>query len=337
MFIHSPFVTLQSQILVNIDYFLTMKKIKLYEADDKMIDLISDNYNMLQGLSAFGIRLGFGDMTVSEVCQEQRVDHYTFLTVVNFLINGYTPKPTDERISVRTLLEYLRASHAYFLDFQLPSIRRKLEESLSMPGEMSRLIMRLYDEYAHDICLHMKYEEKTLFPYVEALLRGEQPTGYNVEIYSKHHSDTTGKFYELKSIIIKYLPQDGLTNHQLTAALYDIYNNEEWLSNHSNVEEVLFVPAIRMLEQKVQSKEMSTKFSVMMKGAAAQECISEREKEIITCLVQGMSNKEVAEKLFISVHTVITHRRNITRKLQIHSLAGLTIYALANNLIKMGD
>ncbi|MCI6448665.1 MAG: LuxR C-terminal-related transcriptional regulator, partial [Prevotella sp.] len=51
----------------------------------------------------------------------------------------------------------------------------------------------------------------------------------------------------------------------------------------------------------------------------------------------GMSNKEVANHLFISVNTVITHRRNIARKLQIHSLAGLTIYALANNLVTMGN
>ena len=98
-----------------------MKSLKLYEADDKMIDLISDNYSMLQGLSAFGIRLGFGDKTVDEVCSEQGVDCHTFLTVVNFLINGYAPKGTDERISVATLLAYLRASHRYFLDYQLPS------------------------------------------------------------------------------------------------------------------------------------------------------------------------------------------------------------------------
>ena len=51
-----------------------MKRIKLYEAEDKMIDIISDNYSMLQGLNAFGIRLGFGDKTVEEVCMEQGVD-----------------------------------------------------------------------------------------------------------------------------------------------------------------------------------------------------------------------------------------------------------------------
>lgn len=297
-----------------------------------MIDLISDNYSMLQGLSAFGIRLGFGDKTVSEICSEQDVDCYTFLTVVNFLINGYTPKETDDKISVKTLLDYLSASHRYFLDFQLPFIRKKLEETLNQKDNLAVLILRLYDEYAHDIRLHMKYEEKTLFPYVEALIRGEQMPNYNVDIFSKHHSNTTGKFHELKNIIIKYLPHDGLTNNQLTATLYDIYNNEEWLCNHSNVEEVLFVPAIRLMEQKLKSDDVSARISGMIKNVDGLE-LSEREKEIIVCLVQGMANKEIAAHLFISVNTVNTHRRNIVRKLQIHSLAGLTIYAIANNLI----
>lgn len=310
-----------------------MKRIKLYEASDKMIDLISDNYSMLQGLSAFGIRLGFGDKTVEEVCSQQNVDCYTFLTVVNFLINGYTPKDTDERISASTLLGYLRASHRYFLDFQLPTIREKLERSLMSDDNLACLILRLYDEYVRDIHLHMKYEERTLFPYVEALIRGEQVTSYNVDTFARHHSDTKGKFNELKNIIIKYLPHNGLANHQLTATLYDIYNNEEWLCNHSNVEEILFVPAIRIMEQKAKNADVSARISDIIKSADKGEAISDREREIIVCLVQGMSNKEIAAQLFISVHTVITHRRNISRKLQIHSLAGLTIYAIANNLI----
>lgn len=310
-----------------------MKQMKLYEANDKMIDLISDNYSMLQGLSAFGIRLGFGDKTVSEICEEQGVDCYTFLTVVNFLINGYAPKEIDGKVSVITLLNYLRASHRYFLDYQLPTIRKKLEDTLSKENNLDALILKLYDGYASDIRKHMKYEDKTLFPYVEALLKGEKPTDYNVEIFSKHHSDTTGKFHELKNIIIKYLPHDGLTNNQLTATLYDIYNNEEWLSNHSNVEELIFVPAIRAMEQNMHDNNISAHISSLIRRAENNESISEREKEIIVCLVQGLSNKEIANRLYISVNTVTTHRRNIIRKLQIHSLAGLTIYAIANNLI----
>lgn len=50
------------------------------------------------------------------------------------------------------------------------------------------------------------------------------------------------------------------------------------------------------------------------------------------CIARGMSNKEIADKLCISVHTVTTHRRNICSKLEIHSPAGLTIFAIIKGL-----
>lgn len=68
-----------------------------------------------------------------------------------------------------------------------------------------------------------------------------------------------------------------------------------------------------------------------------QDALSQREKEIVICVVKGMTNKEIAEKLFLSIHTVITHRRNISKKLQIHSAAGLTIYAIVNKLVTLND
>ena len=68
-----------------------------------------------------------------------------------------------------------------------------------------------------------------------------------------------------------------------------------------------------------------------------QDVLSAREKEIVTGVVKGMTNKEIADALFLSAHTVITHRRNIARKLQIHSPAGLTIYAIVNKLVELQD
>lgn len=307
---------------------------KLYEADDKMISLISDNYNVLQGLGAFGINLGFGDKTVKEICEAQGVDTYTFLAVVNYIINGYLASDIEGKLSVPTLMKYLRASHDYYMNFQLPFIRQELENALAHDDSTTRLILRLYEEYARSIILHMKYEERTVFPYVEKLMRGEVVDNYDVEMFSRHHGSTTDKLLELKHIIIKYLPDNGLSNNKLTATLYDIYNNEEWLQIHANVEDEIFIPAIRHLEKKIKSDEVSTKLSSMIGHTQKSgDSISEREKDVIVCLVQGLSNKEIAEKLFISVNTVITHRRNIARKLQIHSPAGLTIYAIVNKLI----
>lgn len=244
-----------------------------------MIDLIRDNYSMLQGLNAFGIRLGFGDKSVREVCQEQNVDCHTFLVVVNYIINGYSPKSENLDLSVSTLLAYLRASHMYYLDYQLPTIRTELEQSLNPNDNLGGLILRMYDDYAQAIRQHMKYEEKTLFPYVEALLRGEAKNNYNVEAFSKHHNEITEKLQELKSVIIKYLPDDGLTNNKLTATLYDLYNNEEWLNNHSQVEDNIFIPAIRTLEARIKNDEVSARLSSLINAPDTDsEPISDRER-----------------------------------------------------------
>ncbi len=310
----------------------------MYEADDKMISLIADNYNLLESLGRFGINLGFGDKTVKEVCEDQGVDTYTFLAIVNYSINGYREFDDNDRMSVPTLIHYLKASHEYFLDFQLPNIRKELKEALDDSDNLARLIMKMYDSYAHEIRTHMKYEEQTVFPYVNTLLSKEVKGDYDIETFSKHHGQTTQKLRELKNIIIKYLPSNTQRNNLLTTVLYDLYKNEEWLGQHAEVEDYIFIPAIRRLERKLKQNDVSVKISKMIsQGPESNEALSEREKDVIISLVQGMTNKEIADHLCISTNTVITHRRNIARKLQIHSPAGLTIYAIVNNLVDISS
>lgn len=307
-----------------------MKNQKVYEADDQLISIIRDNYNVLQSLGSFGISLGFGDKTVKEVCEKEHVDTTTFLAVVNFTINGYLDKIQIDQLDVATLLHYLRASHEYFMKFQLPFIRKKLADSLDETDNVGKLILKLYDNYVHSITSHMTFEERTLFPYVQRLLDGQSGGKFNIDTFSKHHSSVTQKLKELKSIIIKYLPSDELRNNRLTATLYDLYNNEEWLSLHSEVEDNIFIPAIHHLENKL-------KKDINMPTPVSVNLLSERERDVVVSLVHGMSNKEIADHLNISLNTVITHRRNIARKLQIHSPAGLTIYAIVNGLVDLAS
>lgn len=67
------------------------------------------------------------------------------------------------------------------------------------------------------------------------------------------------------------------------------------------------------------------------------EDLSEREKDVLRKIALGKINKEIASELFISTHTVISHRKNITRKLGIKTVSGLTVYAIINQLIKLDD
>ena len=315
-----------------------MKNQKIYEPEDKMIDIIRDNCDILQSLGGFGISLGFGDKTVQEVCESEDVDTYTFLSIVNLAINGYYRKDEAENISVPTLLKYLKASHAYYIEFQLPFMRKELAEALDENDSLAQFILKLYDENAHEIIKHMRYEEKTVFPYVEQLLKGVVMNNYDVNTFSQHHRQVEQRLSELKSIIIKYLPSDELHNNLLTATLYDIYNSEAWLNQHSDVEDKIFMPAIRQLEKNLSQQGVSLNIANMLNPTMpAEEKLSDREREIIIGIVKGLSNKEIADELCISVNTVITHRRNIARKLQIHSPAGLTIYAIVNHLVDISN
>ncbi len=309
-----------------------MRTQKVYEPKDMMIDLIRDNYNVLQALGSFGINLGFGDKTVEEVCKDNGVDCRTFLIVVNFLVNGYFRDEELEYVNVGSLLHYLQANHKYYLDFQLPFMRKELSDSLDPDGRVDKLIMDFYDAYAAEVRKHMKYEEDRLFPYINSLLEGVREEAYNIDAYAKHHGMADVKLKELKNIIIKYLPGDSLRNNMLTATLYDLYNNEEWLQLHAKVENEILVPVIKNMEMNI-----STGADVLNVEEGGESALSPREREVVSCLAMGLSNKEIASKLNISINTVITHRKNIATKLSIHSVAGITIYAIVNNLVDINS
>lgn len=74
-------------------------------------------------------------------------------------------------------------------------------------------------------------------------------------------------------------------------------------------------------------------FDREQKESADESLLTEREIEVLRKVAQGNANKEIADKLFISINTVITHRKNITEKLGIKTIAGLTVYAIMNGVI----
>jgi regulator of cell morphogenesis and NO signaling len=183
----------------------------------------------------------------------------------------------------------------------------------------------------------MNYESSTVFSFVDKLLDGELPSKSQVHLMSKHHDKMEERLSELKKLFMQYYPTTE-NNNELNAVLFDIYRCEEDLQIHCLVEDNIFVPAVRRLEHvnKINKPKKETVASVKELENSDSD-LSKREKDIVSCVAKGFSNKEIADKLCLSVHTVTTHRRNIAHKLNIHTPAGLTIYAIVNKLVTLEE
>ena len=177
-----------------------------------------------------------------------------------------------------------------------------------------------------------------VFSYVEQLSQGFLNRNFTISNFAGKHTPIGYKLKELKDIIIRYYPEKN--NYQLNQVLLEIILSEQDLTSHCMIEDKLFVPAVKLIEQQLKKSGQiqytdETDCENIEKDKL--EVLSEREKDIIICVAKGMNNKEIADYLYLSVHTVTTHRRNISNKLQIHTTAGLIIYAIANKLVNIEE
>lgn len=293
----------------------------MYKASHKMCDLIAHEEDAIQIISRFGLEMGVGEQTIEQVCEAYHVHTPTFLAIVNYKVFHKRVIPDD--IDIPTLQRYLSNAHSYFLEFRLPRLRRALIEAIipadpttKIPG----LILRCYDEFVEEIRTHIAHENEGLFDEHE-------------------HDDQriTDKLTEIKNLIIKYYPganlQSPITSHQspitylLISVMSDLWHTEQDFADHCAIEDDILRPALTQEKPHVHRRH----------SVPDTEELSEREQDVLVQVVHGLSNKEIADVLCISTHTVITHRKNIARKLNIHSTAGLTIYAIVNKLVDINS
>ena len=299
-----------------------------YTVNDKMSLFLQNEHEAIQLINRFHLPLGVGEKTIQQVCKEEGIDAHTFVRMANYIstcsarichdltrseiwqkCDSATHKqPTD----IATVMRYIKNGHTYFLDFQLPRIRQELISALGpilATNKVAVLIIRFYDEYVDEIRTHIEHENQNAF-----------------HLHKSDDRHIADKLSELKNLIIKFYP--GKAGKELFTALHDISEIEEELKIHCAIEEDLLIPALGKDNRAAADRHKEP-------AEDGDEELSTREKEVLREVVNGLSNKEIADKLNISTHTVISHRKNITRKLDIHSVAGLTIYALVNGLVEL--
>lgn len=271
----------------------------------KLADIVSANHNLILLLPRFGLPLGFGNRSVKEVCGDGNVDTDFFLLICNiYTFDDYLPDAEQLlHTNLQQLVPYLRASHRYYIEERLPHLQRHLSHLTdTMETSVAQMLSQFFEDYRQELAGHFMEEEKRLFPYIERMQHGEKIADKVTNYFIDSHRSIKDKLTDLMQILYKYLPGDSM-NEELIELVFDILQLTEDLEKHTLIEERLLMPADDYE-------------------------LSDREKEVLLLVAKGLSSKEIADKLCVSIHTVNSHRKNISQKTGIKSVAGLAAYAM---------
>lgn len=307
-------------------------------ATAKISDLIDTDHDLLRVLARLGIDESLGEKTLAEECNAHGLDVETIALLCTIHVSrGYRPSEEELRhCRPDAVLVYLHNSHDYYLDVAMCSISLALEQLVEPCPESRRQVFRtFFNDYKSELQNHFEFEEGKVIPYIRHLLEGQaNQDGFTIDDFEENHSNIDEKLSDLKNLVMKSLPRecDKLQRIHLLQLLFALQDD---LRFHTYVEDEILVPIVRLIERPGRHK---SGLDEARNGTESDEGeLSQREKEILSSIARGLLNKEIADERNISINTVITHRKNITRKTGIKTVAGLTVYAILNNLIDINS
>ena len=309
-----------------------------FSKNDKIADIIEQDFKQVLLLEHLGVSFIVNEKTVEEICKENDINPDLYLNFAS-LFAGKTPNtiPDFDSEDIKCIVKYLQNCHNYYINERANKIVRyvkEISEHTNCTG--IRLLEDFVKNYIDEIKKHFAYENEIVFPYMISLVgSGSNQANYSVTEYKHHHDNIDDKLADIKGLLIKYLPfeDDKNLRRKLLNCLFDL---EHDLKIHTLIEDTILIPLVEKFEGKT-PRFFSHNTQNTTTNKTSEIELSEREIDVLRLLLAGCSNKEVADKLNISTHTVISHRKNISSKTSIKSLAGLTIYAIQNCIIEVAD
>lgn len=292
----------------------------MYALSTKMTEVLMDR-SILMLLSSLQFPLGFGDASIEDVCIHNAYPARVFLMLANVCSDeSYRPDLTTLTSEDATaLVEYVRRSHKYFSEGELPHLHSLIHGMLvSEDAVFADVLNKYFDDLLQNVNAHFEEEEQAL-----------DSGSLRVPGEEEAHYDFIEKLDDLKNLVVKYLPDTGDSTGRYLM-LMNLLDLENCLRGHILIEEKILLP----LEEKLGH---TSSISGQHQEEQASDSLSQREKEIVSAVAHGKTNKEIADALFISINTVVTHRKNISRKTGINSIAGLTVYAILNGIVTLDE
>jgi regulator of cell morphogenesis and NO signaling len=286
-----------------------------------MSEVVEEYPSLIPVINRFGIRLGLGDSTAMETCTKHDINIDFFITMINtFLNRNYFPEKKLQGFHLTQIVDYLTKTNHYYLHSQLPNIERHLRWFISESdpeNESPALIGKLFDTFKDRLQKRIETDEHEWFPHIIELC-GKQTKNKTLTYLPTTPSDqeepVEALITDLKHIIIKHLSGDYNENlcYAVIVAINTLHTD---IKQHNRIRYRILSPVVAGMEKE------------------SNKNLSSREIEVLRQIVKGETNKEVADHLCISLNTVLTHRKNITSKLGIKTIPGLTFYAITNGVI----
>ena len=236
----------------------------LFDKNTRMTDLVHRNYLLLPVLNRFGIRLGFQDKTISDICMEKGIDMNFFLAIINaFHDHEYFPEHELQSFSSNLIVDYLRKSHLDFKKTNLPKIEALLNRLVeNSKSHDLKVIQSFYNKYKKELLEHILDEEENAFPYVLELQEAydlkinplsKNIVEYSIQSFEKEHTNVDEKLFDLKNIVIKYL-EPNYNDKDCNEFLFELFQFDRDLKDHARIEDKILVPKVMEIEKELKNE-----------------------------------------------------------------------------------
>ncbi|MDI9604643.1 MAG: LuxR C-terminal-related transcriptional regulator [Bacteroidota bacterium] len=280
-----------------------------------MAGLLAEHSELIPVLNRFGIRLGVGDKSVSELCEERGLNTDLILTVLNvYLDESFVPDDSLLLFDAESIVDYFHQTVESYIHDLIPNIEKHLNAFIAMSGSEKqelKLLREIFREFKERMTQHLR-----------------DSSGYEENFPNE-------LLHDLKQILIQHL-SPGCNQNLCHAVIFSLHSLQKDLEAHNRVRDRVLLPKVNELSPGgIERLQTAISSERSQQGESATHQLSDREIEVLRLIVQGHLNKEIAEQLNISLNTVLTHRKNIIAKTGIRTVSGLTFYSLRNGLVSM--
>ena len=280
------------------------------DASSILSEVISDHHQLIPVINRFGIRLGLSDKTIGEICHATSIDTDFFLAILNTYINeDYFPEKKLQKFNIELVIDYLNQTDAYLIHGQLHNLEKHLNAFIAMSDPANKqfeLIRKLFIKFKDELTNQIKACTLDRSIPLELLL-------------------------DLKSIFIKHI-SGNYNENMCYAVIFSIDSLQNDIEKHNRIRDKILKPMVQDLAASGIDDWQELISNNSVTAPKTQE-ISQRELDVLKLVAQGYINKEIADKLNISLNTVLSHRKNITAKLGIKTVSGLIFYCISHGYL----